>query len=105
MSHQPTDRPTKAEQLTLNFTASAGVTVTTLASGEVRLKPGKIIAQGSVRQAARILGVPMMTIYRLIEDGDIDAWKPRNTAANCKYVVNMTSVYDLRRKRDAAGES
>jgi len=97
-------KPT-SEQLTFKFTATAGVTVIRLSSGEVHLKPDKILLRGSVRQAAKILGGSVMTVYRLIEDGEIRAWKPRNTSPNCKYVVDMTTVYELQERRVGAVDS
>lgn len=78
----------------LQVGAAPGVRAVRQPDGGVTLKPGKLEIQGSVRQAARIMGVSRKTVLRMIEDGSVRAWKPRQSgAANCKFVVDLTSVY------------
>ncbi len=70
--------------------------------GSVTLKPGKITLEGAVRDAAKILACSPRQVCRLIESGDIRAWKVRSTAPNCKYTVDLVSVREHKRKCQAS---
>lgn len=56
-----------------------------------------------VAQAARILGFKdRETIYRLIEIGEIVAWKPKTVRGNGKWRISWQSVADYKAARLAA---
>lgn len=70
---------------------SPDVTVTRFADGEIRLKPKAPLVTGGTKEAAKALGISPKTVIRLIEEGQIQGWRP----AKRKWKVDMTSVYDL----------
>ena len=88
-----------ATQLTLNLTSAASVVAIPQPGGGLLLKPGKILVEGSVADAAKALGLDRKMIYALIEDGEITAWKPRKCASNCHWRIEMASVYEYRSRR------
>lgn len=89
-------------QLELSFTSSMAVKVIPQPNGDVLLKRDRIITEGTVRQAAKVLGIGYDLMLSLIRDREVEAWKPRTSAPNTKYRVNMSSVYALRERRRQA---
>jgi len=88
------------QQLELGLFVSPDVTVTRLPDGEVRLRPKAPLVTGGTREAARALAVDQRTILRMIEAGEIRAWRP----AKRHWRIDMTSVYDLLNQRKAKQE-
>jgi hypothetical protein len=83
-------------ELPLQLSASSSVTVTRFPGGEVRLKPTAPKIEGSVKDAAKELGLSPRQVRRMLVEGDLPGWKP----AKRKWVVNMIAVYERRRKRE-----
>lgn len=103
MKAKPTS--THPAQLTLNLTTSAGVVAVKQPGGAVLLKPGEVKLKGTVRDAMKTLGAANPdVIYQLIRDKEIKAIKLRDTAPNCKWQIDMLSVYDLKERREAEQE-
>jgi len=97
-------------QLALHFNVSQGVKMDRLPDGSVHLKPGKMMVEGTVRDACRMLGgISTHRVRILIQTGEIKAWKPMGRRArrdgkpaNTKLIVNMLSVEAYRRREKAA---
>ena len=77
--------------LPLRLQASPDVTVVHLPDGEVRLKPRRPLITGTVRDAARVLGLSPSQVRRIIAAGRIRAWRTGHGWLR----VDMTSVYTL----------
>jgi excisionase family DNA binding protein len=68
-----------------------------------RLTDGREIGVG---QAAKMLGFKdRETVYRLIELGDIKAWKPKSERGNGKWRIDWQSVADYKSARLAAARN
>ena len=79
------------------------------ADGSFMVKPKRvaITEEISARKAARLLGFKdRESIYRLIDLGEIEAWKPKAKRGNAKWRIDWHSVmsYKERRKAEAAGK-
>lgn len=84
----------------LNLSCASGMRVVPQPEGSLLVMPGKVTLEGSVRDAMKVLGLrDPMTVYRLIQDKDIKAWKPRNKGKNCMWRVDMASVTALKERR------
>lgn len=83
----------------VSISSAVTATVHHQPGGAILVKPGKVMLEGSVSDAKKALGLPnAKLVIRLIQDGEIDANKPRKTSPNCKYRVNMLTVYALKEK-------
>jgi excisionase family DNA binding protein len=68
-----------------------------------RLTDGREIGVG---QAARMLGFKdRETVYRLIDLGEIKAWKPKSERGNGKWRIDWQSVVDYKSSRLAAARA
>ena len=68
-----------------------------------RLTDGREIG---VAQAAKMLGFKdRETVYRLIELGEIRAWKPKSERGNGKWRIDWQSVVDYRSARQTAARN
>lgn len=77
-------------------------------AGQATVRARRPVLEGGVDEARRVLGgrgvVSRETVYRLIAEGRIRAWKPRGAGAarrdgrrgNAKWVVDLGSCYELR---------
>lgn len=80
-----------------------------LADGSFTVKPKKvaITEEIGVKRAMKLLGFKdRETISRLIDLGEIEAWKPKSKRGNGKWRIDWHSVmsYKERRKAEAAGK-
>jgi hypothetical protein len=79
------------------------------ADGSFVVAPRKVVIgqEISAKRAASILGFKdPESIYRLIDLGEIAAWKPKAKRGNAKWRIDWRSVMDYkeRRKAEAAGK-
>lgn len=86
-----------AEQLELGLFVSPDVSVTRFPDGEIRLKPKAPLVTGGTKDAARVLGITTRSVITLIEEGEIQAWRP----AKRNWRIDMTSVYSLLERKRA----
>lgn len=84
-------------QLELDLCVSADVTVTRFPDGEIRLKPKAPLVTGGTKEAAKALGVSPRSVITMIEEGEIEAWRPGKR----NWRIDMTSVYRLMERKRA----
>lgn len=77
------------------------------ADGSLVVRPRRLLTGEEIgaKRAAKMLGYrDRESVYRLIEIGEIKAWKPRTLRENGKWRVDLQSVLDYKARRlDAVG--
>lgn len=91
---RPAPRPSH-DQLELDLQIAPSVRVVRRPGGVVELHPQAPRLEGTVTEAARVLGVSPRTLRTMITEGIVRAWKPRSHWRVC-----MASVYALRARRE-----
>ena len=79
----------------MSFSLTYGVQVIRHGDGSATIRPTRIQMEGGTRTAARVLRCSPMTVRRMIVEGEIPARKLRPNRRNSKFVVCMTSVYEM----------
>lgn len=97
-SEHPAD-PADGTQLELALEIAPCVRLVRRPGGVVEIHPDRPRLEGTVREAARVLGVSMRTVRRMLEEGQIRGWKPR-----AHWRVDMATVYAVRADGERAGE-
>lgn len=73
--------------------------------GSITIHPRRVAddREISAQKAAEMLGFrDRESIYRLIEAGEIRAWRPTSKRGNGKYRINLESVMSYRERRAGA---
>lgn len=73
--------------------------------GSITIRPRRVAddREISAQKAAEMLGFrDRESIYRLIEAGEIRAWRPASKRGNGKYRINLESVMSYRERRAGA---